>query len=189
MRALPAREKPEKDCPLRRRPVSSAPLMKTAILLIALFAIHPFSTTLRAETLAEMAAKAGTEWMIGKWTSEDGNVSVSYEWKLNKNAVAFTFKMGERESEGMMMRKPGTDQVIYSAADNRGGMSTGTWIEFNGNPTLIATHTNAEGTERKMATEHIKTDDKTMTVKLHAVGSDGKPDTSQSREVVFKRKP
>lgn len=163
--------------------------MKTALLLIALLAIHPVSTTLHAETLAEMAAKAGTEWMIGKWTSEDGNVTIAYEWKLDKNAIGFTFKMGDRESEGMFMRKPGTDQVIYGAADNKGGMSTGQWIEFNGNPTLVATHTNAEGKERKMATEHIKTDDKTMTVKLYSVGSDGKPDTTQSRDVVFKRQP
>ena len=51
----------------------------------------------------------------------------------------------------------------------------------------MVTYTNAEGAERKMASEHIKTDDKTMTVKVYSVGSDGKPDTSQSREVVFKR--
>ena len=161
--------------------------MKTAALLIAFFSLSPLTGALRAETLGEMAASKGTDWMIGKWESEDGNVTINYTWKLDKNAIGFTFKIGDRESEGMFMRKPGTDQVIYGGADNRGGMSTGHWIEFNGHPTLMVTHTNAEGTERKMASEHIKTDDKTMTVKVYSVGSDGKPDTTQSREVVFKR--
>ena len=163
--------------------------MKTAVLIVPLFSFSAVAVPLRAETLAEMAAKAGTDWIIGKWASEDGNVTIAYTWKLDKNAVGFTFKLGDRESEGMFMRKPGTDQVIYSAADNKGGTSTGHWTEFNGNPMLMATHTNAEGNERKMASEYVKTDDKTMTVKLYAVGSDGKPDTSQSREVVFKRQP
>lgn len=161
--------------------------MKTAALILALLSFIPASTILRAETLAEMAAAAGTEWMIGKWTSEDGNVSVAYSWKLDKNVVGVSFKMGDRESEGMIMRKPGSDEVVYGAADNKGGMAMGKWIEFNGNPTLMSTHTDADGNERKMAAEHIKTDDKTMTVKIYAVGSDGKPDTAQSREVVFKR--
>jgi hypothetical protein len=160
--------------------------MKT-ILLLSLLALAPLSSTVRAETLGEMAAAAGVEWAIGKWATEDGNVSLSYTWRLEKNAIAVAFKMGEREAEGMMMLKPGTKDVIYGAVDNKGGLTTGKWIDYNGTPTLVTTHTDSDGTERKMAAQHVKTDADTLTVKISAVGADGKPDESQSREVVFKR--
>jgi len=161
--------------------------MKT-LLLLSLLALASPASSARAETLGEMAASAGVEWVIGQWASEDGNVSLSYTWKLEKNAIGVAFKMGGREAEGMMMLKPGTKDVIYGAADNEGGLTSGKWIEFNGNPTLVTTHTAADGTERRMAAQHIRTDDDTLTVKLSGVGDDGKPDDGQSREVVFKRR-
>jgi len=162
-------------------------LMKTIALILSLLSFAPLPALVRAETLAEIAASAGVDWIIGKWATEDGNVAVAYTWKLDKNAIGVTFKTGDREAEGMIMRKPGTKDVIYGAADNKGGMSAGKWIEYNEHPTLISTHTDADGTEKKMAAEHIKTDDDTMTVKLYAVGDDGKPDPSKSGDVVFKR--
>ena len=161
--------------------------MKTIILILALLSFAPAATIVRAETLAEMAASAGVDWIIGKWATEDGNVAISYTWRLDKNAIAVTFKSPERESEGLIMRKPGTKDVIYGAADNKGGMTTGKWVEYNEHPTLMSTMTQADGTERKVAVEHIKTDDDTMTAKLYMVGDDGKPDASQSREIIFKR--
>lgn len=162
--------------------------MKTIALSLALLAFTPAALTLRAESLGEMAASAGVEWVIGNWESEDGNISVSYKWKLDKNAIAVVFKAPDREAEGMIARKPGTDDVIYAAVDNKGGMSTGKWIEYNGNPTLVTTHKDADGGEKKMAAQHIKTDDDTFTVKLSAVGDDGQPDESKSGSVVFKRR-
>lgn len=163
--------------------------MKTAALILALFTLAPSALTLRAETLAELAAAGGTEWMIGSWATEDGNVSISYTWKLDKHAVAVAFKMGERESEGMIALKPGTKEAHYTAVDNKGTTTTGQWKEFHDHPTLFSTATKEDGTEVKMAVEHIKTDEDTMTVKLYQVGADGNPDESNSpREVVFKRK-
>jgi hypothetical protein len=143
--------------------------------------------TVFAGPLGDRAAKEGTEWMIGKWATEEGNVSISYTWKLDKCAVAVAFKLGDREAEGMIVQKPGTNKVIYGAADNKGGITTGEWIQHNGNPTLISTSTDAEGKEVKMAAEHIKTDADTMTVKLYRQNEAGKPDGEPVREVVFKR--
>jgi hypothetical protein len=162
--------------------------MKTAAFVLSLFSLMASPSVLRAETLAEAAAAAGTDWMIGSWATEDGNASISYTWKLDNYAVAVVLKFGDRQAEGMIARKPGSDEVLYVAADNRGGLSKGKWIEFNDNPTLVSIHTNAEGTERKMAAEHIKTDADTMTVKVYGVGDDGKPEGAVLREVVFKRK-
>ena len=71
--------------------------------------------------------------------------------------------------------------------DNEGTVSSGKWQEYNDSPTLFTTATKQDGTERKMAVEHIKTDADTMTVKLYAIGDDGKPDDSKSGSLVFKR--
>ncbi|MES2707604.1 MAG: hypothetical protein V4726_13500 [Verrucomicrobiota bacterium] len=162
--------------------------MKLAVLILAFSVLLPAASTLRAKTLEELTRAHGTEWIIGKWAAEDGNAVLSYTWKLDKHAIGFAFKMGDRESEGMIIRKPGTeDEVVYGSADNTGGVSTGRWIEYNGHPTLILKAVQADGTERKFATEHIKTDADTMTVNLLAVGDDGKPDGSRSREIIFKR--
>jgi hypothetical protein len=161
--------------------------MKICALILALLALSPLTTGLHAASLGEMTRAAGFEWIIGKWSSQNSNASFSYTWKLDQHAVAVTFKMGDHESEGMILVKPGADQVIYGGADNKGGMVVGVWTKFNGNPTLINTHTDAEGAERKMAVEYIKTDDETLTAKVYAVGDDGRPDTNTVREIIFKR--
>jgi hypothetical protein len=161
--------------------------MKTTFLLPLLLAVLPLSTTLHAGPLADKVAKEKTDWMIGKWAAAEGSVSISYTWKLDKNVVAVAFKLGDRESEGMIVQKPGTDKVIYNAADNKGGVTTGEWIQHNGNPTLVSTSIDAEGKEVKMAAEHIKTDADTMTVKLYRQDASGKPEGDPVREVVFKR--
>lgn len=84
--------------------------MKTTLLLSLLLAVLPVSTTLQAGPLADKVAKDKTEWMIGKWATEDGNVSISYTWKLDKSVVAVAFKLGDREAEGMIVQKGGLRQ-------------------------------------------------------------------------------
>jgi len=161
--------------------------MKAAILILALLPLFPSPGISQTQTLAEAAKAAGTDWIIGKWATEDGNVSISYTWKLDNYAVGVHFKLGDREAEGMIVRNPGTDDVVYGAADNKGGVTKGKWREYNDHPTLISTHTDTEGKVTKTAIEHIKTDAETMTVKIYTVGDDGEPGGSPLREVVFKR--
>ena len=163
--------------------------MKIAALLLAFLALQPAATSLHAaDTLADIVASNDGEWMIGNWASEDGNLSISYTWKLDKHAIGVTFKMGDRESEGMIMVKPGTTDVVYASVDNKGSVTHGKWDAFHDHPGLFTTTTRADGTESKMVAEHIRTDDDTLTVNVYRVGDDGKPDESSSRSVVFKRK-
>jgi hypothetical protein len=163
--------------------------MKIRALLITLFALSPLTSGLHAATLGEMTRSAGFEWIIGKWATEDGNLALSYTWKLDEHAVAVTFKMGDRVSEGLIMVKPGTDKVVSGGADNKGGMFVATWTTLNGNPTVMSTHTDADGTDRKMAAEYIKVNNDTLTVKVYNVGADDQPDASAAHEVTFKRQP
>lgn len=161
--------------------------MKIRTFLLALLAFAPLAPALHAATLGEMTRSAGFEWIIGKWTSAEGNASFSYSWKLDQHAVAVTFKMGDRESEGLILVKPGASKVVYGGADNKGGMVIGSWTKFNDHPTLISTRTDADGTERKMAVEYLKTDDETLTVKIYGLGADDQPDVATVREFIFKR--
>src|SRR6185295_11090952 len=80
--------------------------MKTTALILALLSLALVPAVLRADTLGEIAAAAGTK------------------------------------------------EVIYGAADNKGGMTVGKWIEYNNEATLVSTHTDAEGKEQKMAVVH-----------------------------------
>lgn len=160
--------------------------MKTFLLLVqsALLFTAPL---LSAETLGDLARQSGQDWMMGKWESVDGRASVSYEWKLEKNAVGMKFKMGERESEGMMMLQPGTEVVTFTAADNAGGMTTGIWSEHEGHLILTAKHKASEGNEINMAFEHIKTDADTMTVKVYGLTASGAMESTPKFEIVYKR--
>lgn len=163
--------------------------MKFAALLLAVIAFSPVTSVVRAaDTLADIVASSDGEWIIGNWATEDGGVSISYNWKLDKHAIGVAFKMGDREAEGMIMVKPGTTDVVYASVDNKGAVTHGKWAEFHDHPGLFTTTTRPDGTESKMVAEHVRTDDDTLTVNLYRVGDDGKPEESSSRSVVFKRK-
>lgn len=173
---------------IRRKADHNLGPMKLILLSLTLFSILPLCGVARAGTLAELSASSGTGWMIGKWATQDGGATLTYAWKLDKNVIGTSFTMGDRASEGMIVRKPGSeDAVVYGAADNKGGVTTGKWIEFNGQPTLVAKTIKSDGTERSYAVGHGKSGEDRMIVKLYSVGDDGQPDASQSREVIFER--
>lgn len=161
--------------------------MKITDLILTLFTCSLIPLKSHAESLSDLIKAESLEWMVGKWASDDGNVSFSYTWKLDRHALGVTFKMGDSEAEGMIMLKPGSKKALYGAVDNKGGMTVGEWSELNDHPLLITKHTSEDGSERKMAVEYIKVDDDNLTVKLYGVGADGKPDTSTSHEASFKR--
>lgn len=103
--------------------------------------------------------------MVGTWTGAEGKVKVTYEWRVEKNAIGVKFEAGERTAEGMMALKPGTQEVHYMAVDSKGAVSKGQWVESNGSPALKTTRISEEG-EVKTIAEHIKVDDNTMKVKI-----------------------
>ena len=68
--------------------------MKFLPLLAAALLANPFSVTVTASPLSDAAAEEGVEWMLGTWTDPSGEAIVlTYEWKLEKNAIAMKLNL------------------------------------------------------------------------------------------------
>ena len=145
--------------------------MKSSLLATATLAALLSSAF--ASPLSDLMEKHGLTWMVGKWQTSGGNVSLSYDWRVDKNALAVAFSAGERESEGLIALKPGSTEAKYMAVDSQGGVIHGAWSEHNGNPLLKTTTMTTDGETRTMAIEHIKVDADTMKVVVYKTDSSG----------------
>ncbi len=149
--------------------------MKSSILAsILLLACSALTLPSQASPLSDFVDQQDVGWILGAWASTDGNVKLAYEYKLDKHAIGVKFTAGDREAEGMIVLKPGTDESIYMAIDNKGGISKGSWSEYQGNP-LLKTTIQTEDKEIKMATEHIKVDADTIKIIVHKQTDSGEP--------------
>ena len=149
--------------------------MKTRILVsVLLLAGASLTLPTHASPLSDLVEQQQAAWLLGSWTSADGNVKLCYEYRLEKNIIGVKFKGGDREAEGMIALKPGTDESVYVAVDNQGAVSKGAWSKHQGNPLLKTTVTGEQG-EMKIASEHIKVDADTMRVKVYKQDESGEP--------------
>lgn len=135
------------------------------ITLLAAALISFVSLKASASPFADLANEKDAEWIIGTWTAAEGKFKVTYEWRLEKHAIAVKFEGGGRSSEGMMALKPGTKEVHYMGVDSLGAISLGQWVESNGHPALKTTRVDSNG-ETKVIAEHIKVDEKTFKTRL-----------------------
>lgn len=160
--------------------------MKSYFLFAAIVATFLSVLPLQASPLSDAAEQAGVNWMLGTWSDATGEtVTLTFEWKLEKNAVGLKLKAPDREVEGVSVLKPGTEEVHYFSVDSKGGVSHGRWFEHDGHPSLRVKYMTAEGEEKSMVVEHIKVDENTMKIKVYK-GED--PDTAESQEFELKRK-
>ncbi len=158
--------------------------MKFKTLLTAvLLSLSPLSAP--ASPLSDLAEQHGVAWMMGSWTGAEGKIKLTYEWRVDKNAIAVKFEAGERTAEGIMALKPGTEEVHYMAVDSKGSVTRGEWIEHNGNPAIKSTRISSEG-ETKTILEHIKVDASTLKVKIYKQDDSGKAG-DLAMEVEFKK--
>ena len=140
--------------------------MKTKLIASALFLTSFVTLPLQASPLSDLVETHNLGWLLGSWATGDGNVKLVYEYRLDKNIIGVKFQMDGREAEGMIALKPGTQESLYVAVDNEGGVSRGTWKEHEGNPLLKVTISGREG-EMKIASEHINVDANTMRVRVY----------------------
>jgi hypothetical protein len=149
--------------------------MKTKFLAaVLLLAVAPLTLPTHASPLSDLVEQQQAGWLLGSWTSTDGNVKLRYEYRLDQNVIGVKFKGGEREAEGMIALKPGTQESVYVAVDNQGAVSKGEWAKHEGNPLLKTTVMSGQG-EMKLASEHIQVDADTMRVKVYKQDEAGEP--------------
>jgi hypothetical protein len=154
--------------------------MKYQLLILSLALLAPT----QASPLADALKEHNLNWLLGKWGND--NVHISYEWKLDQQAIGVKFNSAERNAEGMIVLKPGTTEALYGAVDNQGGVSQGKWVEYNHHATLKVKHTDATGTTSGMAIEHFQGAGNTMKIIIHKTDSHGEPE-AEGMEVELQR--
>jgi len=141
------------------------------------------------ETLGDLVAEYGYDWMIGKWSAtgdDGGQVELEYKWILDKNAMCVNVVMGDFKYHGMIMFMPSREEVVQLGADNMGGTWKGTWAAdydgtFNRNERL-----DTYGTTESMDMIYIKLDNDTFKVKQYPVENSSRSSRLRS-EMTFKR--
>jgi hypothetical protein len=124
------------------------------------------------QSLGDLVAEAGFDWMIGKWVAatDDGTqIQTVYQWQLNKHMISTHVKMGQWEGRGMIYYSPGEDNVVQVGVDNMGGSNKGIWYPDGDKPVVRLDYTQRSGESGKMAIMHSKVDADTMKVSMYGV--------------------
>lgn len=152
--------------------ISLTKVLAAAVLGLVIWA----SGAAAQQSLGDLVAEAGLDWMIGKWvaTTDDGNeIQAVYQWQLNKHMVSTQFKMGQWEGQGMIYYSPSEDNVVQVGVDNMGGSNKGIWYPDGDAAVARLDYTQRSGESGKMAIIHSKVDAKTMKVIMYAVDESG----------------
>jgi len=142
------------------------------------------------ETLGDLVAQYGYDWMIGKWsaTSDDGSqVELEYKWILDKNALCVNVKIGDFKYHGLIMFVPSREEVVQIGADNMGATWNGTWTEDYDGAVNRNERIEPDGTTQRMDMVYVKVDNNSFKVKQYDVESGGYRASQVRSEITFKR--
>ncbi len=142
------------------------------------------------ETLGDLMAQYGYDWMIGKWFASSGidaETRVAYSWALDKHAVLVDVTIGDFKYHGVISFVPSSEEVIQVGADNNGGYWKGTWTEDYEGAANRHEMLRPDGTTAKMEHVYVKVDANSYKVKQYAVDDDGYRTSSPQSELTFKR--
>ena len=129
-----------------------------------------------ASPLEDILREKNLESFIATWGDKATNgatVKVSYEWKLDRNAIAVKVETNERRVEGMIFIDPKTHSISHLSMDTNGGMTAGVWTIEEDRVVLKFTYTDRSGETKKGAIAHEKVDADSLRVKMHKVGDSG----------------
>jgi hypothetical protein len=143
------------------------------------------------QKLGDMVAESGYEWMAGRWVaSTDQGQEIVYEqkWILDRHAGLVDLKMGDFKYAGLIMLKPGSDEVVQLGADNKGGTWKGTWTEDYAGAVQRMEHTDPYGEVNKAEVVHSKVDADTMTVAMYGLDDSGSRNAESWGKLTYKRK-
>ena len=165
--------------------------MKKLLSLIAALALTTGIST-RAENLGDIVAAQGCEWIIGNWedAATGGQVlKLTYEWRLNKHAIAMKAQTTETEAEGLIARNPKNGDVGYIAVDNRGGGAMGMVTRDDEGRVVIKATIQRPGRDpSRIGVVHEKKDASTIKVTVHEVSESGElGEIKESIELVRKK--
>ena len=150
--------------------------LRNACLPLAALCLLLAAPALSQQSLGDLVTEGGFDWIIGKWaatTDEGQSIQLTYQWQLEKHAIAGHLKMGPYETRNIIYYKPSEDKVVQVGVDNRGGSSTAVW-EPSGDKAVCKTEgISADGEVNKMGVIYSKVDAKTMEVDVREIDSSG----------------
>ena len=141
------------------------------------------------ESLKDLAEQEGVSWIAGRWktTTDDGQeITLSYRWVAEGNAIVVDMKIGDTTSHGMIYFSEDEQEVKQISVDSKGKITKSTWDVEYGKLISKTSMTDDYGQTQKMGITFDKVDDKTMKVKLYGLEY-GELSSDSWAEMEFKR--
>lgn len=169
------------------KPSTRLHFLAAATLAVAL--LRSLAPAAVASPLEDILREKNLESFIATWgdkATNGGAVKVSYEWKLDRNAIAVKVESNDRRVEGMIFIDPKTHGISHLTVDTNGGTTAGVWTIEEDRVVLKFTYTDRNGETKKGAIAHEKVDADTMRVKMSKVGDSGEiePNNQDGFELV-----
>lgn len=133
-------------------------------LVLALSILALSAATASAESLGDMMRNSGWDRVVGTWANDEGNVEVTYAWKLKDHILETTTKMGDRTSVALIGVNADTEKLFHVGGDDQGGCIQGAWEVDGDEPVLQAKYISAYGEEREFSIRYQLEDDDTLAV-------------------------
>jgi len=147
------------------------------------------STSTGPESFKDIVEQQGLAWMVGRWkaTTDDGTeILLSYLWAVKGHAMISSFKMGERESLGIIYLDMDAQQGKQISVDSRGQVTKATWEAEYGEAIAKTKMTNEYGETTDVGIAYSKVDNNTINVAIYGLDNGELSDDSWF-EINFKK--
>ena len=155
-------------------------------------ALFTIALSTSAGPLSEAVQQESFGWMAGKWKATEpsgGEVLVTHEWRLNKNAVVTTVKTPEMSTSGMTFYCYKQEEIRYVAVSDSGVNLMGTWSSIEGSPLLTIEYRGPYGETGKTAYVMKKDGPDRMKVLIYEGYSADNPTGYADMTLQFKKVP
>ncbi|MBL7145831.1 MAG: hypothetical protein ISS76_16455, partial [Phycisphaerae bacterium] len=139
--------------------------------------------------LKDIVEQQGLAWMVGRWkaTTDDGTeILLSYQWTVKGHAMISSFKMGERESLGIIYLDLDAQQGKQISVDSRAQVTKATWEAEYGKAISKTKMTDEYGEATDVGITYSKVDDSTIKVAIYGL-ENGELSDSSSFDIDFKK--
>lgn len=141
------------------------------------------------QTLGDVVAENGYEWLIGKWVGNENNRTYELEYKpaLDKHAASANMKIGDFRYTSLITYAPSRQEVAEFGADTQGRTWKMVWQQEGSDLVAKSELTQADGTTLKLQHVFTKTSNDEFKAKLYTMEANGSRGSEPVEQVTFKR--
>ncbi len=159
---------------------------------IALVLTIGVAPSVAQETLGDLVASGGYDWIIGRWVAntDDGQkVEFDFAWALDKHVVLNSLQMGDFKYQGLITMSPTDQEAVDQGVDNRGGLWKGVWSPEGEGLVRKVEHASPDGQVRKGDIVVSKGDGDTITIAIYLTDGSGNRNSEPMSKLTYKRQP